>query len=62
MTKKVYEVWYNFFDGTQANNRGYQKKIETYLSKEKAEQRVTELNNKVKYENPYYLKEVELND
>ena len=62
MTEKVYEVWYNFFDGTQANLNGYKKRIETYLSKEKAEQRINELNNQVKYENPYYLREVELDD
>ena len=60
--EKVYEVWYDYFDGTQANLNGYEEKMETYLFKEKAEKRVAELNNEIEHENPYFLKEVELND
>jgi hypothetical protein len=41
---------------------GYHEKIATYLSKEKAIAEKDRLNSKVKYENPYYIKEVILND
>lgn len=27
MIEKIYEVWYDYFDGTQANDNGYQKRI-----------------------------------
>lgn len=59
---KIYEVWYEFFDGTQANMNGYHKKIATYMCKEKAIAEKDRLNSKVKYENPYYIKEVILDD
>lgn len=64
MTGKIYEVWYEFYDGTQANNNGYDKKIKTFASKEKAIEERDRLNANAQFpsEKPYYLKEVELND
>ena len=62
MNEKIYEVWYEFYDGTMANSRGYRKRIKTFASKEKAENERDKLNAKVEYENPYYIKEVELDD
>ena len=64
MTGKIYEVWYEFYDGTQANNNGYDKKIKTFASKEKAIEERDRLNANAqkKKKKPYYLKEVELND
>ena len=62
MTEKVYEVWYEFYDGTQANLRGYHKRIKTFASKDKAVNERDRLNAKVKYEKPYYIKEVVLDD
>lgn len=56
----LFEVWYNFFDGTMANMNGYQKRIEVYKNKEKALKRIDELNGDNR-EKPYYLKVVELN-
>lgn len=56
----LFEVWYNFFDGTMANSDGYQKRVEVYKDKEKALQRIDELNGDDR-EKPYYLKVVELN-
>ena len=37
---KIYEVWYEFFDGTQANMKGYHEKIATYMSKRKRMERI----------------------
>lgn len=62
MTNKVYEVWYDFYDGTQANLGGYQKRIKTFISKDKAIEEKERLNKEFKYENPYYVREVELDD
>ena len=62
MTEKIYEVWYEFYDGTQANMNGYNKKIKTFKSKDKAVEEKNRLNAENKYENPYYIKEVELDD
>lgn len=62
MTEKIYEVWYDYFDGTQANNNGYQERIKTFVSKDKAIAERDKLNAEVKYENPYYIKEVVLDD
>lgn len=56
----LFEVWYDFFDGTMANSNGYQKRVEVYKDKEKALQRIDELNGD-NNEKPYYLKVVELN-
>ena len=54
----IYEIWYDFFDGTQANTRGYQKRIETYLDKDEAYDRLEYLNH-YNSEKPYYIKKVE---
>ena len=59
---KIYEVWFDFYDGTQANMNGYQERIKTFLSKEKAVAEMNRLNGERKYEKPYYIKEVELDD
>jgi len=56
----LFEVWYDFFDGTMANTNGYQERIEVYKDKEKALRRIDELNGDDR-EKPYYLKVVELN-
>ena len=64
MTEKIYEVWYNYFDGSQANFNGYRKKIKTFASKEKAIAERDKLNANAQFpsERPYYIKEVELDD
>ena len=64
MTEKIYEVWYKFFDGTQANMGGYTKKVKTFQSKEKAIRERDNLNANAQFpsEKPYYIKEVELDD
>ena len=61
MTEKqhIYEVWYEFYDGTQANFGGYHKKLYSYVDKEKAEQKLKELKQDGEI---YYIKEVELDD
>ena len=61
---KIYEVWYRFYDGTQANLGGYTKKIHTYLNKKHAEKEVEQLNSDpdLHGEHPYWVKEVELDD
>lgn len=56
----LFEVWYDFFDGTMANSNGYQERVEVYKDKEKALQRIDELNGDNR-EKPYYLNVVELN-
>ena len=56
----LFEVWYNFFDGTMANTDGYRERVEVYKDKEKALERIDELNCDNR-EKPYYLKAVELN-
>lgn len=61
MTEKIYEVWFDFFDGTQANNTGYQKRIKTFMSKEKAIAERDRL-NEGRHEKSFYIKEVELDD
>lgn len=61
MTEKIYEVWYEFYDGTQANMNGYHKKIKTFKNKEKAIKEKDRLNAEIR-ESPYYIKEVELDD
>lgn len=62
MTEMIYEVWYEFYDGTQANLRGYRKRIKTFASKDKAVNERDRLNAEVEYENPYYIKKVVLDD
>ena len=62
MTEKIYEVWYEFYDGTQANLGGYYERIKTFTSKDKAVNERDRLNAEVEYENPYYIKEVVLDD
>ena len=56
----LFEVWYDFFDGTMANTDGYRERVEVYKDKEKALERIDELNCDNR-EKPYYLKVVELN-
>lgn len=64
MTEKIYEVWYEHYDGTQANNNGYNKKIKTFSSKEKAIKERDKLNANAQFpsEKPYYIREVKLDD
>lgn len=59
MTEKIYEVWYEFYDGTQANMNGYHKKIKVFKDKDKAiaEKERLSANGEI-----YYIKEVELDD
>lgn len=61
---KIYEVWYEFYDGTQANNNGYHEKVKTFSSKEKAYATRDKMNENAQFpsEKPYYVKEVELDD
>lgn len=61
MEEYVYEVWFDFFDGTQANLGGYQKRVKTFLSKEKAFAERDRLNAGLR-ENQYYVKKVALDD
>ena len=64
MSKYVYEIWYEFYDGTMANNNGYTKKIKTYLDKEKAYAEKDRLNSEAQFpsEMPYSVREVKLDD
>jgi len=64
MSKYVYEIWYEFYDGTMANNDGYTKKIKTYLDKEKAYAEKDRLNAEAQFpsEMPYSVREVKLDD
>ena len=57
----LFEIWYDFFDGTMANSNGYQERVEVYKDKKKALQRIDELNGDDR-EKPYYLKVIELNE
>ena len=59
---KAYEVWYDYFDGTQANRGGYKRKVHTYLHKENAILKRDELNQAKDKSYPYYLKEIEIED
>ena len=61
MTKKIYEIWYDNFDGTQANLNGCQERIKVYTNKLNAKIERDRLNANSQ-ENLYYIKEVELND
>ena len=62
MSKKIFEVWFDFYDGTQANLGGYQERVKTFMSEEKAVAEKDRLNAECEYENPYYIKEVELDE
>ena len=56
---KIYELWFDYFDGTQANMNGYQEKIKVFASEEKAIEERDRLNESNR-EKPYYIKEVVL--
>lgn len=56
---KLYELWFDHFDGTQANLNGYQKKIKVFASEDKAIEERDRLNEGNR-EKPYYIKEVVL--
>ena len=59
---RIYEVWFNFYDGTMANSNGYRERVHVFLDKDKALAKVDELNSQREYENPYYLKEVDIDE
>lgn len=54
----IYEIWYEFYDGTQANLGGYHERLYSYIDKDKAEEKLRELEEDGEI---YYIKEVELN-
>lgn len=62
--EKVYEIWYKFYDGTQANSNGSNEKIKTFKDKKNAINERDYLNANAQFpkEKPYYIKEVELAD
>lgn len=62
--EKVYEIWYKFYDGTQANSNGSNEKIKTFKEKENAINYCLNANANAQFpkEKPYYIKEVELSD
>ena len=59
MTEYIYEIWYDYFDGTQANLNGYQERVKVFADEEKAIAERDKLNKQLR-ENPYYIKKVEL--
>lgn len=58
--KYKYELWYDFYDGTQDDRNKCQKKIKTFIDKRVAWRELKKLNAKCEFHDPYFLKRVEV--
>ena len=54
----LYEIWYDFYDGTQERIDCCRKKVKTFIDKKMAWNTLRELNAKCEFHNPYFLKKV----
>lgn len=57
----IYEIWLSGYDGSMSLYHDPDRIIERYISKNKAYERLQELNNQCNYGEPYYMKINQLN-
>lgn len=62
MNNTIYEIWYDDYDGTMSIRESKFSLIERFLDKDKAYNRLKELNNGCNYGDTYFIKEEKINN